>query len=87
MNPLVKDLSQLTDEQLENKISDILKKLTIAMQVQPNAVIPLQNILENYNMEKQARMFRQIQEMEEKDKSDPYAPLDIGEMDDGDNQS
>lgn len=90
MHPLTPARSELTDEQIENKISEIINKITLASRISPASVIPLQQILEDYTFERNQRTFNKMLELEEQEKGDLFAPMNIGEGDgddDGDNKS
>ena len=67
MHPLVNDLSNLTNEELQSKYSELMKRYNQAFRIGPTSVIPqLQMILENYRTEIDNRNQKIMREMEEK---------------------
>lgn len=69
-HPLINDLSGLTIEELQSKISDLNKKLAFAMQTQNQALASqIQLVLGSYN--EQYR--RKIDEMMPKDGKNKYS--------------
>jgi len=63
MHPLQIDLSQLSDNDLEEKIRDLTKKYTTVLQVSPSASMQLLMLLEDYKIEKETREQRKIESM------------------------
>lgn len=67
MHPLVSDLSDLTNEELQKKYDDLMKKYNQAFRFGPTSIIPqMQMILESYQHELNNRHRKTLEEMEKK---------------------
>ena len=67
MHPLVSDLSDLSNEELQKKYDDLIKKYNQAFRFGPTSVIPqMQMILENYQAELNNRHRKTLEDMEKK---------------------
>jgi hypothetical protein len=70
MHPLTNDLSNLSEEELQKKFSELQKKIGQAYRFGPQGIIPqLQMILEDYQRELQERSRKEMEKMMEKAKS------------------
>jgi hypothetical protein len=66
-NPLLSDLTQLKDTELENKISDLNKKYSIALRMGNGDVAnQIATTLESFRMETQRRQYEANKRMMEK---------------------
>lgn len=63
MHPLQIDLTQISDNDLEDRIRDLTKKYTTVLQVSPSAGTQLLMLLEDYKIEKATREQRKIEAM------------------------
>jgi len=63
MHPLQIDLTQISDNDLEDRIRDLTKKYTTVLQVSPSASTQLLMLLEDYKIEKEMREQRKIEAM------------------------
>lgn len=69
-HPLTPDLSKLTMEELTNKHSDLLKRITYAYRIgQSDMVQQLQLLLEDYQAELNERNLKQLEEMNKASKN------------------
>lgn len=67
MHPLVGDLSELSNEELQKKYSELMQRYNQAFRFGPTSVIPqMQMILENYQLEIEKRNRKLTEEMEKK---------------------
>jgi hypothetical protein len=67
MHPLISNLSNLSDDELNNKLSELNKRFVQAYRIGPAQAIPqLQMLIEDYNSELSRRNAKKMQEMEEK---------------------
>lgn len=70
MHPLTPDLTKLTMEELTNKHSDLLKRITYAYRIgQADMVAQLQMLMEDYQAELNERNRRQLEEMNKASKN------------------
>lgn len=69
-HPLTPDLSKLTMEELTNKHSDLLKRITYAYRIgQSDMVQQLQMLMEDYQAELNDRNRKQLEEMNKASKN------------------
>lgn len=67
MHPLVPDLSNVSNEELNKKYNELMAKLNQAYKFGPSGAIPqMQMILENYRYEIDARNRKTLEEIESK---------------------
>lgn len=78
MHPLAPDLSQLSDDELQKKLSELQKRMMQAYTFgNTDLAIQLQMLLEDYNMELQRRQAKMMEELMAK--SDKFKGIiDIG---------
>lgn len=70
MHPLTPDLSKMTMEELTNKHSDLLKRITYAYRIgQADMVSQLQMLMDDYQSELTLRNQRQLEEMQKSSKN------------------
>lgn len=70
MHPLVGDLSKLTDIELGEKISELMKRLNQGYRMSNSAIVnQIQMMLENYRYEQTMRNAKMLAELEEKSKA------------------
>lgn len=69
MHPLTPDLSKLTLDELNNKYSDLLKRITLAYKWgNPDMVQQLQMLMGDYQAEIQVRNQKALEEMQKQSK-------------------
>jgi IS5 family transposase len=67
MHPLLGTLTNLSDDELSNKLSELHKRYSQAYRVGPFQALPqLQMLIEDYNAELSRRNAKKMQELEEK---------------------
>lgn len=67
MHPLGNNLTNLSDDELHNKLSELNKRYVQAFRIGPFQIIPqLQMLIEDYNAEVARRNAKKMQEMQEK---------------------
>jgi len=79
-NPLIENLSALTDQQLEQKIADITKKYALAQRMNNFGMMgQIAGVLEVYRQEAINRTYAKQRELEKQQNPnlDPFASLDI----------
>jgi hypothetical protein len=70
MHPLTPDLTKLTIEELTNKHSDLLKRITYAYRIgQADMVQQLQMLMDDYQAELTLRNQKQLEEMQKSSKN------------------
>jgi hypothetical protein len=70
MHPLTPDLTKLTIEELTNKHSDLLKRITYAYRIgQMDMVQQLQMLMDDYQTELNLRNQKQLEEMQKSSKN------------------
>lgn len=55
MHPLQPDITHLTDQELENKTNELIKKYFQALRVSPSTASQVSSMLEGYRWEQQRR--------------------------------
>ena len=77
-NPLVNDPSDLSDDELQEKISQLTKRLTTASRFPDQSLVQqIHVLLSMYNEEQQKRYRKQLQQQQQKDKD---SGEDLGEL-------
>ena len=67
MHPLLSNLTNLSDDELYNKLSELNKRYSQAYRFGPQQIIPqLQMLIEDYNAEINRRNAKKMQELQEK---------------------
>jgi hypothetical protein len=67
MHPLINDLTQLKEEELNQKFGDLMKRFNQAARFGPASVIPqLQMLISDYQAEMQRRGVKAMEEMRQK---------------------
>jgi sulfur relay (sulfurtransferase) DsrC/TusE family protein len=67
MHPLINNLSELSDDELHSKLSELNKRFVQAYRMGPFQIIPqLQMLIEDYNAEVGRRNAKKMKEMQEK---------------------
>ena len=74
MNPFTPDLSQLSDDELLEKINELYKKMRMVMN-NPPVYAQMQSIMADYQIEQQLRIEKRKQEL---DNSELSKKIDIG---------
>lgn len=69
MHPLIGNLTDISDKDMESKISDLTKRYFQALRIHPSAATQVLQMLEGYRWEKQRRTL-------EKQKNNTENPLD-----------
>lgn len=73
MHPLQKDISHLTDTELEEKIKELTKKYFTVMKVSPSVSTQVLMLLEDYRNEQSLREFNRS--VQKKDLGDEFDDL------------
>lgn len=68
MHPLQSDITDLTDQELENKISELTKKYFQAIRFVPGAAHQISMMLDGYRWEQQRR---EIEKYKQRNDDDP----------------
>lgn len=68
MHPLQSDITDLTDQELENKISELTKKYFQAVRFVPGAAHQISMMLDGYRWEQQRR---EIEKYKQRNNDDP----------------
>lgn len=77
-HPLVSDLTQLKDEELTKKISELQKRLSQCWRFGPTDVIPqIQLVLEHHTDEQARRNAKALEDMQRRSKKDGKSFDDI----------
>ena len=69
MHPLQSDISHLTDQELENKITELGRKYFQALRVVPGAAHQISMLLEGYRWEQQRRAIEKEKQKRDDDPS------------------
>jgi len=69
-HPLVPDLTELSNDDLKEKIQELSKKLIVAHQTMPSAVYQVQLMLDDYIEEQQNRDRKHLEKLMDQAKKD-----------------
>ena len=75
MHPLQVDISNISDNELEEKIKELTKKYLTVLKVSPTASTQVLMLLEGYKAEKDSREFRRAQEQSKNGLGDEFDGL------------